>query len=103
MSADEDRFWPKVDMTGDCWLWTAAKDHKGYGKFSVGSSHDGEGKRRNSMVSARIENQLAIDLGIPARPCAEYQAKQPDPKCWLCEGSGVFCEELCDECQKVTA
>lgn len=28
-----DRFWSKVDKTGDCWIWTAAKSGKGYGKF----------------------------------------------------------------------
>ena len=31
----EDRFWVKVDKTGDCWLWTATKDSRGYGKFSL--------------------------------------------------------------------
>ena len=52
---------------------------------------------------ALLEHGLAISLGIKARPCAEYQGKLPDPDCWLCEGSGVFCEEPCGECQKMTA
>lgn len=26
-----DRFWAKVDTSGDCWLWTGAKDGHGYG------------------------------------------------------------------------
>lgn len=52
---------------------------------------------------ALIENGLAVSLGIKARPCAEYQAKQPDPKCWLCDGSGVVVDEPCDICMKVTA
>lgn len=26
-----DRFWEKVDKTGDCWVWTGAKHHYGYG------------------------------------------------------------------------
>jgi len=30
-----DRFWNKVDKSGDCWEWTGFK-HKGYGRFSVG-------------------------------------------------------------------
>jgi hypothetical protein len=36
-----DRFWPKVDTAsghgphGDCWLWTAATNAKGYGKIGV--------------------------------------------------------------------
>ena len=32
----EARFWPKVDKTGDCWLWTAGKTKDGYGLFQVG-------------------------------------------------------------------
>jgi hypothetical protein len=30
-----DRFWNKVDKSGDCWLWTAFKDKRGYGQFSL--------------------------------------------------------------------
>jgi len=28
-------FWAKVDKSGDCWLWTGARDRDGYGKFQV--------------------------------------------------------------------
>lgn len=28
-----DRFWSKVDKSGDCWEWTAHKTSKGYGTF----------------------------------------------------------------------
>ncbi len=27
------RFWPKVNASGKCWLWTASKVPNGYGKF----------------------------------------------------------------------
>lgn len=30
-----ERFWPKVDKSGACWTWTAARDFHGYGRFSV--------------------------------------------------------------------
>ena len=34
----EENFWAKVDRSGDCWIWTAAKNQKGYGFFwPVGS------------------------------------------------------------------
>lgn len=33
----EERFWPKVNKTEGCWLWTAAHDTKGYGKIQVGT------------------------------------------------------------------
>lgn len=29
----EERFWSKVDKSGDCWIWTAAPDTAGYGQF----------------------------------------------------------------------
>jgi len=29
----EVRFWAKVDKSGDCWIWTAAKNQLGYGLF----------------------------------------------------------------------
>lgn len=32
-AADATRFWAKVAKTDSCWLWTAAKNDKGYGKF----------------------------------------------------------------------
>lgn len=32
---NRDRFWSKVDKSGECWLWTAAQNHHGYGTFYV--------------------------------------------------------------------
>lgn len=29
------RFWPKVDKSGDCWVWTGSRDAKGYGMFAL--------------------------------------------------------------------
>lgn len=29
-------FWSKVDRSGECWLWKAAKTEKGYGVFGIG-------------------------------------------------------------------
>ena len=37
----EERFWAKVDKTGECWLWTGAKLKSGYGKFGKGGKYDG--------------------------------------------------------------
>jgi hypothetical protein len=30
-----ERFWAKVDKTESCWVWTASKDTKGYGKLTL--------------------------------------------------------------------
>lgn len=32
----EERFWAKVDRSGDCWEWTASVGTHGYGVFGVG-------------------------------------------------------------------
>jgi HNH endonuclease len=31
-----ERFWSKVDKSGDCWVWTGSRDLKGYGKINIG-------------------------------------------------------------------
>ncbi len=33
MSTPEQRFWAKVDKSGECWVWTAARKSRGYGQF----------------------------------------------------------------------
>lgn len=35
LSVDLDRFWAKVDKSGECWEWTASRTHNGYGEFRV--------------------------------------------------------------------
>lgn len=41
MEKIEVRFWSKVNVKGkdECWLWTAAKNHNGYGQFNNGVSN----------------------------------------------------------------
>lgn len=34
-----ERFWVKVDKTGDCWLWTAGMLPNGYGQFDHTTAH----------------------------------------------------------------
>lgn len=31
----QERFWAKVDLSGDCWEWTAGKLPAGYGRFKM--------------------------------------------------------------------
>ena len=35
----EERFWAKVDKTGDCWLWTGPTDRSGYGRVAERLTH----------------------------------------------------------------
>jgi hypothetical protein len=36
---DIERFWIKVNRTGDCWLWTACRLSNGYGQFRQWGAH----------------------------------------------------------------
>lgn len=45
-----DRFWAKVQKGDGCWLWMAAKDKWGYGKFKVES--------RRQRVAHRVAYEL---------------------------------------------
>jgi hypothetical protein len=35
----QERFWSKVDKSGQCWLWTAARFSNGYGAFRVAGNN----------------------------------------------------------------
>lgn len=35
MSTLLQRFWEKVDTAGECWLWTASVNRKGYGQIRI--------------------------------------------------------------------
>jgi hypothetical protein len=57
----EDRFWSKVDMTGECWLWMAGKDHGGYGKFRVGNRQTGAHRVAYELAVGPIPPNLEVD------------------------------------------
>ena len=38
---DHQRFWEKVDTSGDCWEWQAYIDNDGYGTFKIDGRHVG--------------------------------------------------------------
>jgi hypothetical protein len=44
-----DRFWPRVQKTDGCWLWTGHPDDEGYGQISLGGAN---GKRIRATAAA---------------------------------------------------
>lgn len=48
-----DRFWSKVDKSGECWVWTAAKFGNGYGLFKP----DYRGK---SCLAHRVAYEIVV-------------------------------------------
>lgn len=47
----EERFWSRVDKSGDCWEWLGCKNGRGYGTFAV------NGKR--SVMAHRFSVELS--------------------------------------------
>ena len=54
-----DRFWEKVDKTSTCWLWTAARDQNGYGRFRI---------RDNDKLKTRLAHHVSYRLLVGAIP-----------------------------------
>lgn len=65
----EERFWSKVDKTGDCWIWTASCFPTGYGQFNDG--RPGVYAHRFSYTQAygEIPKGMHIDHRCSTRNC----------------------------------
>lgn len=46
------RFWVKVDTTGDCWLWIGSRDVNGYGRIKAG--------RPSPSLAHRVAYELSV-------------------------------------------
>lgn len=53
----EERFWSKVDDSGDCWLWTGSRSRSGYGQLAM--------KPHSPALAHRIAYQMVKGF-IPA-------------------------------------
>lgn len=55
-----ERFWSKVDKTGDCWVWMASKGPRGYGLFQI----DGAAKRAHRVAWELIHGAIPAGLFV---------------------------------------
>jgi hypothetical protein len=65
----EERFWSKVDKSGDCWLWTAGLSDTGYGEINRGGEY--------GMVAA---HRTAWDLSVGPIPDGAWILHKCDVK-----------------------
>jgi len=50
-----ERFWEKVDTSGECWTWTAFRNRRGYGVMGVGTVLQGN---RTHKLAHRISYEM---------------------------------------------
>ena len=70
----EERFWAKVDKSGDCWIWTGGKNKHGYGTFGF------QGKvQKAHRVAWQLENgPIPIDpMGWHHGTCVLHKCDNP--------------------------
>lgn len=65
----EERFWEKVDKTGDCWLWQASKNGVGYGAFSVNQTWVMAHRFSYELAKGPIPAGMVIDHICRVRAC----------------------------------
>ena len=69
----EERFEEKVDKTGECWLWTAACNHKGYGKFK----HEGKVVPAHRLAFEWVHGEIPEGMQVDHR-CHQRNCVRPD-------------------------
>ena len=73
----EERFWAKVDKTGDCWLWTAYVNYGGYGMFSVAGGTARAHRWAWESLVGPIPDGLTIDHLCKVRRCVNPAHLEP--------------------------
>lgn len=56
-----DRFWEKVDTSGECWLWKASLDLNGYGRFTIGRREEKAHRTAYILIKGSIPDNLVCD------------------------------------------
>lgn len=90
-----ERFWAKVDKSGDCWLWTAALDRHGYGAFRTGGRHRLAHRVAYELVIGPIPEGLDLDHLCRVHDCVNPAHLEPVTRREnLARGVGFIAREI---------
>lgn len=64
-----ERFWAKVDQSGECWTWMAGKDSKGYGSFWIAPTMKCAHRVAYELTRGPVPDGLEIDHLCRNRAC----------------------------------
>lgn len=67
-ATDEERFWSKVDKSGDCWVWTAAANN-GYGIFRINGRNSVAHRVSYTWANGPIPDGYEVDHMCFNRSC----------------------------------
>jgi HNH endonuclease len=74
-----ERFWEKVDKSGECWIWLAGKSDKGYGSFGIGKGISPIRAHRYSYeeTNGPIPTGLVLDHLCGRKDCVRPSHLEP--------------------------
>ena len=73
-----EKFWARVDGAGDCWLWTGATDHDGYGAFALKGHRKAKAHRfAYEELVGPIPVGLVLDHLCRNKPCVNPSHLEP--------------------------
>ena len=73
----EERFWEKVDKTGDCWVWTAKGNKKGYGRFYLDGGPRLAHRVAYEFANGQIPDGLDLDHTCHVHACVNQAHLRP--------------------------
>lgn len=88
-----DRFWPKLEKTNDCWLWRAAIDRYGYGKFNLNGKVIAAHRAAWELLRGPIPEGMEIDHLCRVRNCVRPDHLEPVSKTVNCYRGESFAAE----------
>lgn len=75
--AELDRFWSKVDASGDCWEWQASKYWNGYGQAKLNGRGMNAHRVAWLILRGEIANGLQLDHLCRNRSCVNPDHMEP--------------------------
>lgn len=73
----DDRFWSRVDKSGECWIWTAGKNSAGYGQFSLRRRTVYAHRYAYERLRGPIPDGLELDHLCRVRACVNPAHLEP--------------------------
>lgn len=73
----EQRLFPRIDASGDCWIWTGHRNNRGYGVIGVGRGKQYVHRLVYELLVGPIPAGLQLDHLCRVRACANPDHLEP--------------------------